>query len=109
MTKTELQSVLSGEVLGEGSEITLIQLCRSCAITAETVEALMDHGILEPLGKEGRHWRFPANSVKRTRVAMRLQRDLGVNLAGAALALDLLERIERLDARLRTISFYRAR
>jgi len=109
MTKTELQSVLSGEVLGEGSEITLIQLCRSCAITAETVEALMDHGILEPLGKQGRHLSFPASSVKRTRVAMRLQRDLGVNLAGAALALDLLERIERLDARLRTISFYRAR
>jgi chaperone modulatory protein CbpM len=108
MTKTELQAVLSGEVLGEGSEVTLIQLCRSCAITAETVEALMEYGILEPLGKQGRHWRFPANSVKRTRVAMRLQRDLGVNLAGAALALDLLEHIERLDARLRTSNFYRA-
>jgi chaperone modulatory protein CbpM len=101
MTKTELRAVLSGEVLGEGSEITLVQLCRSCAITAETVEALMEHGILEPIGSQGRHWRFAPNSVKRTRVAMRLQRDLGVNLAGAALALDLLERIERLDARLR--------
>ena len=105
MTKTELQAVLSGEVLGEGSEITLIQLCRSCAITAETVEALMEYGILEPLGKQGRHWRFPANSVKRIRVAMRLQRDLGVNLAGAALALDLLERIDQLKAGQRSSSF----
>jgi chaperone modulatory protein CbpM len=108
MTKTELQAVLSGEVLGEDSEITLIQLCRSCAITAETVEALMEYGILEPLGKQGRHWRFAANSVKRTRIAMRLQRDLGVNLAGAALALDMRERIERLEARLRTSRSYRA-
>ena len=109
MTKTDLQAVLSGEVLGEDSEITLIQLCRSCAITAETVETLMEYGILDPLGKQGRHWHFPANSVKRARVAMRLQRDLGVNLAGVALALDLLEHIDRLDARLRTSSFYRAR
>ena len=69
----------------------------------------MEYGILEPLGKQGRHWRFRANSVKRARVAMRLHRDLGVNLAGAALALDLLERIERLDSRLRTNSVYRAR
>jgi chaperone modulatory protein CbpM len=108
MTKTELQVVLSGEVLGEDSEITLIQLCRGCAITAETVEALVEHGVLEPTGEQGRHWCFLANSLKRIRVAMRLQRDLGVNLAGAALALDLLERIEPLDTRLRTSSFYRA-
>jgi hypothetical protein len=31
--------------------------------------------------------------------AMRLRRDLGVNLAGAVLACDLLERIETLEAR----------
>jgi hypothetical protein len=30
-----------------------------------------------------------------------MQRDLKINLAGAALALDLLERIERLQARLK--------
>jgi chaperone modulatory protein CbpM len=32
---------------------------------------------------------------------MRLQRDLGVNVAGVALALDLLEEIERMQTRLR--------
>jgi hypothetical protein len=33
--------------------------------------------------------------------AMRLRRDLGVNLAGALLACDLLARIDELEARLR--------
>jgi hypothetical protein len=33
--------------------------------------------------------------------AMRLRRDLGVNLAGALLACDLLDRIDVLEARLR--------
>jgi len=37
-------------------------------------------------------------------VALRLQQDLGVNLAGAALALQLLEEAETLRARLREAS-----
>jgi chaperone modulatory protein CbpM len=38
--------------------------------------------------------------VRRVRTVVRLQRDLGVNLPGAALALELLERIEELQRRL---------
>jgi chaperone modulatory protein CbpM len=34
-------------------------------------------------------------------VTVSLQRDLGVNLPGAALALDLLERIDEMEAQLR--------
>ena len=34
------------------------------------------------------------------RIASRLQRDLGVNTAGAALAIDLMEQLERLRAEL---------
>jgi chaperone modulatory protein CbpM len=92
--------LLTGEVLDEDSEITLVQLCRSCSVTAETVEALVEHGILEPAGRQGRHWCFSGPSIRRVRVAQRLQHDLGVNLAGVALALDLLERIERLESAL---------
>ena len=102
MAKNDIQ-VLSGVVLDEGTEITIVQLCRSCAVQAETIEAMVEQGILEPSGKRGHHWCFPATSVKRMRIVLRLQRDLDVNLAGAALALELLERIDRLDSRLRAI------
>jgi chaperone modulatory protein CbpM len=37
----------------------------------------------------------------RVRSALRLQRDLGVNLAGIALALDLMEELESLRAELK--------
>jgi chaperone modulatory protein CbpM len=37
------------------------------------------------------------------RIALRWQRDLDVSLAGAALALELLERIDQLHTRLRAI------
>ena len=92
------------EVIDEQTTFTLAELCRCCAVEAELIEALVEHGILEPAGRQGRHWCFPASSLRRTRIALHLQRDLGVNLAGAALALDLLERIDELDARLRALS-----
>ena len=65
------------------------------------IEELVEQGVLELAGRPGRHCCFPASSLRRTRITLHLQRDLGVNLAGAALALDLLERIDELDARLR--------
>ena len=43
-------------------------------------------------------------SVVRVQKAQRLQRDLGVNLPGTALALELLDRIDALEARLRAAS-----
>jgi chaperone modulatory protein CbpM len=47
-------------------------------------------------GGERTHWRFSGRSLHRAQVARRLHEDLDVNLPGIALALDLLEEIERL-------------
>jgi len=91
------------EVIDEQATFTLAQLCRSCGVEAELIEAMIEQGILDPTDRPSRHWRFPATSLRRTRITLHLQRDLGVNLAGAALALDLLERIEALEARLRVM------
>jgi chaperone modulatory protein CbpM len=97
------------ELIDEQTTFTLADLCRSCAVEAEFIEALVEEGILEPSGKQGRHLCFKASCLRRTRVTLHLQRDLGVNLAGVALALDLLESIDQLDARLRGMSGGRLR
>jgi chaperone modulatory protein CbpM len=43
--------------------------------------------------------------VRRARRALRLQRDLDLNLAGAALALDLLDEVEILRERVRVLEY----
>jgi chaperone modulatory protein CbpM len=48
-----------------------------------------------------RHWRFDGVSLRRARTALRLNHDLELNAAGVALVLDLLERIDQLESRLR--------
>ena len=101
------QSIPAVELIDEQTTFTLVELCRACAVEAEVIEAMVEQGILEPSGRRGPHWCFAASSLRRTRVTLHLQQDLGVNLAGAALALDLLERIEELNARVRAMGGHR--
>ena len=97
----EPQAVL---VLDETHEITLAELTQTCRVKTEWVLELMQEGVLEPVHKSGPQWRFASTSIVRVEKARRLQRDLGINLPGIALALELLERIDGLEARLRGAS-----
>ena len=91
-------NVLNGIVLDEETVLSLGDLCNACSRHAEWVVELVDEGILQPVGRNPEQWRFPGTSLQRARTAMRLQRDLKINLAGVALALDLLDEIESLRA-----------
>lgn len=97
----ELLPLLSGEVLEEELDLTLADLCRVCRLHAEEVVELVEQGIIEPAGRDVSHWRFHGTSVRRIRCAVHLRRDLGVNWAGAALALELLDELQLLRARVR--------
>ena len=100
MKNKERLSLLSGEVMEEEVELTLAELCQACRMPAEQVFDLVDEGVVEPVGRDQSSWRFRGISVRRVRCVQRLERDLGVNVAGAALALELLEELERLRNRL---------
>lgn len=90
-----------GQVIDDHTEISIIQLCRICAVESVMVQRLIDEGIIEPCRSDDEILYFHHSSLKRTRLVLNLRSDLGVNLAGAALAVQLLERIDKLQARLR--------
>lgn len=90
-------------ILEEQTGLTLADLRRACAVHDEQIIALVDVGVLEPQGREPDRWRFGGASLHRARMALRLQRDLDIDLAGAALAVELLEEIDTLRARLRAV------
>jgi chaperone modulatory protein CbpM len=92
---------LTGILLDEQAELSLRDLCHACSTSTEWVIELVDEGVLEPIGHEQAHWRFSGPSLLRARAAMRMQRDLQINLAGVALALNLVEEIETMRERLR--------
>ena len=100
---------LSEDILEQQIELNLAELCRACKLTAEEVVELVDEGVVEPSHYDSTHpnrWRFRALCVRRIYSAKRLQRDLGINTAGAALALDLLDELEQMRRRLKHLERY---
>ena len=93
--------ILNGLLLDEECMLTLGEMSRACAMHAEWIMELVEEGILEPSGAEVSHWRFAAPTLHRARTVMHLQRDLGINLSGAALIVDLLDEAQVLRQQLR--------
>ncbi|MEZ5557634.1 MAG: chaperone modulator CbpM [Pseudomonadales bacterium] len=92
--------ILEGHLLDAALELSLAELARTCATDADWLITLVDEGILQPRGRRVQEWRFSGVSIERVHRVQRLQRDLGVNLAGSALILDMLEELHELRRRL---------
>lgn len=91
--------ISSVTVLDDNIRFTLLELCTLGQTSAEWIIELVEEGVLEPEGIEIGEWRFGADALKRLQAVQRLQRDLRINLPGAALVLELLEEIEMLRQR----------
>jgi len=79
---------------------TLPALCRACGLDSAQLIALVDEGVLAPAGREPNDWLFAGPSLRTALTARRLMQDLELDLAGVAMALDLLAEIAALRARL---------
>lgn len=91
---TAVTHVLTGHIVEEVERLDVDQLCSLCRIERAQLLALVEEGVVASvdagIGVDRR----------RLRLAVRLQQDLGINPAGAALAIELLERIAELERRL---------
>lgn len=88
--------IIEAIVLDEQQSLTLVELSKACNVHAEWVLELVDEGIIDPLHQESIHYHFPATCLKQALAVKHLQNDLGINLAGAAVVLDLKREIDRL-------------
>ena len=80
--------------------LTLSELCRFCHADDAWIVELVQHGVLEPHGEGIEEWTFQAVHIARAKKAQRLNQDLGVNAAGVAVILDLLDERDALRRRL---------
>jgi chaperone modulatory protein CbpM len=87
---------LSGEIVEESVVLSVSDLSRMIRVDERHIVELVEEGVLSVLEIDASEWRFSGASLRRARVALRLEHDLGLNLPGVALALDLLEELERL-------------
>ncbi len=87
-------SLCTSIVLDENTSCTLQEFCVFCNQTTDLIIEMIDEGLIVPTGSRPEQWRFGLREIIRVQTAQRLICDLQVNMAGAALALDLLEELE---------------
>lgn len=110
---TRENQILTVEISGSnGSTFSLREVCERGDCHAEFVIKLVDYGIIDPVEEQAEacQWQFDMDALTRLQKAMRLQRDLKLNLPGLAVSLDLLDEVQdmrrevaRLNQRIRQL------
>jgi chaperone modulatory protein CbpM len=95
-----LATTFDAVVVEGDTAFTLPALCRACGLESTQLMALVDEGVLDPVGQSPQDWLFDGSSLRTALAARRLMRDLDMDLAGVAMVLDLLAEIATLRSRL---------
>ena len=90
----------------EHQRLTLETLAERAGFHPAVVQCFIDLGLIEPSGREGARLFFDEDTVPRLHLIGRLRDNLGINLAGIAVVLDLRDRLRALQ---RENASYRAR
>jgi DNA-binding transcriptional MerR regulator len=78
-------------------QLTVEALAERAGMHPAMVERFVACGLLEPSAREGARLFFDAAAVPRLRTIRRLRENLGINVAGVAVILDLLEKLQALQ------------
>jgi chaperone modulatory protein CbpM len=92
---------LSGAIFEESAVLTVQDLSRMCGVEESHIVEFVEEGVLTAVAIDTSEWHFGGAALRRTRLALRLERDLELNLAGVALALALMEELEQLRRELK--------
>jgi chaperone modulatory protein CbpM len=90
---------LTGTIFDRSTVLSIQDLSRMCKVDERHIVEFVEEGVLEVV-EVSSEWRFSGDALRRARMALRLERDFELNLAGVALALDLLEELQELRRRL---------
>lgn len=93
--KSEKQITITIHEMDMNPVFTFQELCEVCETTPEFIHDVIAFGVIEPETKN-----FTLYHLKRVRKVLQLQHDLEVNLAGAALAIELTEQMERMQKKI---------
>jgi chaperone modulatory protein CbpM len=81
----------------EPVELTVV--AQRAGVRIAVVRRYLEFGLFEPHPEPAEAPRYDSRSAARVARAERLRRDLGLNVAGAVLVCELLDRIRELEAR----------
>ena len=102
MTQTNTTNItwIEGHIVENEVHMSIVELSHASRTPEELIMSWVSEGVLSPAGSSPQDWRFSGDSLRRAKTAAHLTHDLDLNVPGVALALELLDEIARLRARL---------
>lgn len=89
-----------GVMIEESETISSIEVCAKYHIPKELLAEMMEHGLFSNQSAQIEQLTLNQKELRRIESAFRLHRDLGINLPGVVLAIELLEQIEQMEEEL---------
>lgn len=81
----------------ESFSLSLYELAASFGVSETVIIEIVNEAVVPVLETDLSVWSFGHDDIRRIRMVLQLQNDLGLNLSGAALAIELLDEIDRLN------------
>lgn len=101
-TRNDDGDVLHAQFLGDDDWLRIDEICTRLCVERQWIVEMVELGALDAHGGlEPAAWLFPRRELPRVLAMTRLVTDLGVNLTGAAIIVELVEERRRLLAQLR--------
>ncbi|MEY2919575.1 MAG: hypothetical protein RL261_880 [Pseudomonadota bacterium] len=101
-TRNDDGDVLHAQFLGDDDWLRIDEICTRLCVERQWIVEMVELGALDAQGGlEPAAWLFPRRELPRVLAMTRLVTDLGVNLTGAAIIVELVEERRRLLSQLR--------
>jgi DNA-binding transcriptional MerR regulator len=98
-------SIVLRRTIARGDALRLAEVAGLCNIHPDVIDRFVRLGLVDPAGRDeiSNEWIFQPEVIPALRKIMRLRNELGINFAGIGVIVDLLSRIEQLEARIRDL------
>lgn len=89
-----------GMLIDETTTYSFVEVCHRYSIPEKLLMEMVEQGLFPNQPTDPKKIEIDQKALRRIESAFRLHRDLGINLPGVALALELLEKIEKMQSEL---------
>lgn len=94
------EEILTGVLIEDSVTFSYIEVCQRFHIPKELLAQMLEEGLFASPSTELEQVHIDPTALRRIETAYRLHRDLDINLPGVALALELLEEMEKMHREL---------
>lgn len=90
------KTVVTGVLIDENAKISFLEVCEQFDLSKDMIQEMIEHGFFEEHPLQKNDALIDQRTLDRIHSAQRLGQDLGINIPGIVLVLELLDELEQM-------------